>query len=205
MTLQLKVAHDLDTDDEVAIDGVLLGDPGDDGNAPVQLGEIKLEEVTGASDFEVTPSGDYLATVAGKNYIVALATVLRRDNGGLDDRLLVVGVPTTEVPGGGEAGGGGGEAGDGKAKGWDVTVTGPYTISVDGVESAQLLPTNTTAEIDDIINDTSQEVGLDVSGDPASTYSISTDTPAVLTASGGATVEVTDPPPAKSGRKSKGK
>jgi hypothetical protein len=93
----------------------------------------------------------------------------------------------------------GGEGGEGEvvdgALGWDVTVSGgPYTLSVDGVATTELSEASTLAEIETALNETSGPVGLDVSGDPASVFSVSTDTPAELTASGAATVEVTQVP-----------
>ena len=79
------------------------------------------------------------------------------------------------------------------ALGWDVDVTGDYTLAVDGVSTTPLTPTSTLAEIESALNETSGPVGLDVTGDPATVISVSTDTPAELTATGGATVTVTEP------------
>jgi hypothetical protein len=85
-----------------------------------------------------------------------------------------------------------------KALGWDVTVSGPYTLAVDGVSTTELTPTSTLSEIESALNETSGPVGLDVAGDPASTFSVSTDTPAELTGSG-AEVTVTVPEPEEPG------
>jgi hypothetical protein len=85
---------------------------------------------------------------------------------------------------------GGGEPASDLALGWDVSVSGPYTLSVDDVPTTQLDTTSTLQEIEVALNETSGPVGLDVSGDPASTFSVSTDTPAKLTGNG-ATVTVT--------------
>jgi HeH/LEM domain len=85
--------------------------------------------------------------------------------------------------------------GDGLAVAWDVTASGPYTLAVDGVSTTQLTETSTVEEIETALNETSGPVGLDVAGDPTA-FSVSTDTPATLTASGDATVTVTESAPA---------
>lgn len=85
-----------------------------------------------------------------------------------------------------------------KALGWDVTVSGPYTLAVDGVSTTELTPTSTLSEIESALNETSGPVGLDVAGDAASTFSVSTDTPAELTGSG-AEVTVTQEVPEEPG------
>jgi hypothetical protein len=76
--------------------------------------------------------------------------------------------------------------------GWDVAVTGDYTLAVDGASTTQLTLASTREEIEAALNETSGPVGLDVVGEGAS-FAVSTDTPAELTASGLATVTVTDP------------
>jgi hypothetical protein len=77
--------------------------------------------------------------------------------------------------------------------GWDVAITGDYTLAVDGASTTPLTTASTLQEIESALNETSGPVGLDVAGDPATSIQVSTDTPAELTASGLATVTVTDP------------
>ena len=79
-----------------------------------------------------------------------------------------------------------------KALGWDVDVTADYTLAVDGVETTTLTLDSTREEIEVALNETSGPVGLDVVGE-GSQFSVSTDTPAEMTATGGAVVTVTDP------------
>jgi hypothetical protein len=80
---------------------------------------------------------------------------------------------------------------DDKALGWDVEASAPYTLAVDGVSTTILTTESTLEEIEIALNETSQPVGLDVAGDTSTSYSVSTDTPAVLTGNG-ANVTVTD-------------
>ncbi len=73
---------------------------------------------------------------------------------------------------------------------WSVTATADYKLAVDGVETTTLTTTSTVAEIESALNATSGPVGLDVAGSSTS-YGVSTDTAARLTATGGAAVAVT--------------
>jgi len=89
-----------------------------------------------------------------------------------------------------------------KALGWDVDVTADYTLAVDGVSTTQLTLDSTREEIEAALNETSGPVGLDVVGEGAQ-FSVSTDTAAEMTASGGAVVTVTQPetpPPGPDGK-----
>jgi hypothetical protein len=79
-----------------------------------------------------------------------------------------------------------------KALAWDVDVTSDYTLAVDGVATTQLTLDSTREEIEAALNETSGPVGLDVVGE-GSQFAVSTDTPAEMTGSGGATVTVTQP------------
>jgi hypothetical protein len=99
MPLQVRNVYDVDEGSDLTLDGVILGAPGDEGNAPVELAQLELDATVGSQNFEVTQGGDFVATVNGRNYVVGLALVQRRGGGGLDDRLVFFGVPTDYTPG----------------------------------------------------------------------------------------------------------
>jgi hypothetical protein len=100
--LQLRYAQETGEPDEYSVDGVVLGAAGDEGNSAVLLAQMKLDATVGADAFEVTPGGDFVATVGGRNYVVGLALV-RKEHGTLDDSLVFIGVPTEYTPGDSEA------------------------------------------------------------------------------------------------------
>jgi hypothetical protein len=89
----------------------------------------------------------------------------------------------------------GGEGGEGETEEewtFSVTVTDLYTLVVNGTPTTELGPTSNIGDIEQAIltADPTQE-GLDVLGDPATTYTVDTLTQTELTATGGATVTVT--------------
>jgi hypothetical protein len=97
MTLQVRnAAVDPDTG-QYSLDGYDLGAPGDDGAGAVLLAELDLDSTVGSDAFEITASEDVIATVAGRNYAVAFATVRRA--GKLDDKIAIIGVPVDYAPG----------------------------------------------------------------------------------------------------------
>jgi len=100
MTLQVRTVR-VDEDGHYTLDGFRLGAAGDEGNDAVMLAELELDGTIGSDALEITQSEDVIATVSGVNYAVGFATV-RRDNR-LDDKLVIVGIPTDYTPGDNEA------------------------------------------------------------------------------------------------------
>lgn len=100
--MELRIVHDPDESGDLLLEGVKLGEPGDEGNGPVLLAQLELDATVGSDAFEVTNSNDAVATVNGRNYVVGLATVRTR-TGRTDDRLVFFGYPTEYTPGDNDA------------------------------------------------------------------------------------------------------
>jgi hypothetical protein len=140
-------------------------------------------DAIGPGTFTVTGSNNYIYNVA-TDVPVALTVLYEYDYPG--EAVITVpegGLPEVEPELGLE---------------WDVTPTGDmYVLTVDGVDTILLLRgIDTLEQIEAALNETSQEVGFDVTGDANTTFTVSTDTPAELT---GTNVDVTITIPVEGG------
>jgi hypothetical protein len=104
MTMDLRIVYDTGDDDELTLENVPLGAPGDEGSGAVLLTQVALDATIGSDALEVTDSGDVVATVAGVNYVVGLAQVRHTGTHRLDDSLVFFGIPTSYTPGDNSAG-----------------------------------------------------------------------------------------------------
>ena len=87
---------------------------------------------------------------------------------------------------------GGGEGETEEEFTFSVAVTDVYTLNVNGTDTTELGPTSNIGDIEQaILTADPEQEGLDVLGDPATTYTVDTLTQTELTATGGATVTAT--------------